>query len=119
LRHRTIVSDVLFTLSAAAGLIGVHKYVFGDFPKLWFVRHLPWHAVNPWIASALCLVLAWIAAQVARGTGQDLTTPVATSATAPAELAAGDPLRARQPPPAHAAPASAAPAQSFKRPPEP
>ena len=53
MRVRTVASDVLFTVSALAAVVGVHKYIFGDFPQLWFVRQWPWHAVNPWVACGL------------------------------------------------------------------
>jgi hypothetical protein len=66
MRLRAIGSDLLFTSSAIAGIAGVHKYIFGDFPKLWLVRDLPWHLVNPWAACASCLMLAYLGARLAR-----------------------------------------------------
>lgn len=64
---RRVLSTVLFAIAALIGVIGVHKYIFGDFPKLWLVRGLPWHLVNPYAAFPVCLVLASLAARVARG----------------------------------------------------
>jgi hypothetical protein len=66
LRLRDVVSDVLFAVSALAGVAGVHKYIFGDFPKLWVVRDLPWNLVNPGVAVVVCVALAWTAARIAR-----------------------------------------------------
>ena len=88
MRIRTVASDVLFTLSALAAVVGVHKYIFGDFPKLWFVRQWPWHAVNPWVACGLSLVLACVAARLARGqrSGLALPTPTSTILAAPLPL---------------------------------
>ena len=87
MRVRTVASDVLFTVSALAAVVGVHKYIFGDFPKLWFVRQWPWHAVNPWVACGLSLVLAWVAARLARsqhnGDAPPTPTPVIRAAPLP------------------------------------
>lgn len=62
MRLRTVISDVMFTVAGLSAAIGVHKYVFGDFPKLSFVRHWPWTYVNPWIAWGIALALAFVAA---------------------------------------------------------
>jgi len=77
MRFRRIVSDVLFTVSALVAAVSVHKYVFGDFPKLWLVRDWPWHMVNPWVAGSIALVLAFVAARLARSpdTGLALGAP--------------------------------------------
>jgi divalent metal cation (Fe/Co/Zn/Cd) transporter len=65
---RRAIADVLFVIAALIGVIGVHKYVFGDFPKLWLVRGLPWHLVNPYAAFVLCLAIASVAARITRTT---------------------------------------------------
>ena len=81
MRIRTAASDVLFTLSALAAVVGVHKYIFGDFPKLWLVHQWPWHAVDPWAACGLSLVLAWVAARLARSKEIDVAPPLPAPAT--------------------------------------
>jgi hypothetical protein len=80
MRIRTVASDVIFTVSALAAAVGVHKYIFGDFPKLWFVRQWPWHVVNPWVACGLSLVLAWVAARLARSQRSGGAPPIPTLA---------------------------------------
>lgn len=82
MRLRIIASDVLFAISGLTAIAGIHKYVFGNFPKLWIVRDLPWDSVNPWVACGSALFLAFVAARVARSPvrQQVLDTP-----TTPAE----------------------------------
>jgi hypothetical protein len=81
MRLRTVTSDVLFTVSALMGVVGIHKYVFGNFPKLWLVRDWPWEYVNPWVACSAALLLAVAAARLARSPArqQTLGTPAIPS----------------------------------------
>ena len=80
MRLRIIASDVLFAISGLTAIAGIHKYVFGNFPKLWIVRDWPWDSVNPWVACGSALFLAFVAARVARSPvrQQVLDTPAST-----------------------------------------